>query len=413
MSAAAEVLRPVSAPCKLQRVVYLVESALTARARERLGIDWMAGQGIAVSVLDVGPMTLPETPGNRSVYGSGAFADTAAITERAALRRAVPLLKRADLVISLVGTAHFAPRNIAVYRALAQAGAPYLILSLNAYPGWTGEESGTSPVDRLRRLGQRLASLDPAKSLTARLPRSLFGVPAARFAVFGGCRSRVPNRFVDDNTVAIAAHSMDYEGFCAIAATRPTATDTAVFIDEYRPYHPDLKEMGFGYTAEQAAYYFDRMRTVFDRVEHELGLEVVIAAGPKADYSDKPGVFGARTIEYSRTADLVAASRLVLAHRSTAIGYAVMASKPVLQIATRDIYLEMVQKPYFDAFAAALGKPIQFCDDVAAVDLSLAFNLDQARYSAYLHDYVTENPSAGMLWQTVRDRVEATLAGEP
>jgi hypothetical protein len=399
--------QPQPLPRKLKRVAYLVESALTPRNRDRFGLDWMACQGIEIIAFDVGPMTLPDTPGDRSGYGTLKTMRAETVADRNGLQRMVSTLREADLVVSLVATAHFAPRNIAIYRAMAQAGTPYLLLSLNAYPGWTGEEGG-GVADRLRRIGQRLAAFDPAKSLTARLPRAWLGVPAARFVVYGGRKSRVSNRFVDERTIAIAAHSMDYDAFRAIQASA-SVTEMAVFVDEYRPYHPDLKEMGLGYTAEQAAYYFNRMRALFDRIERELGLKVVIAAMPKADYSDKPGVYGDRVIEYGKTAELVAASRLVLAHRSTAIGYAVMSSKPVLQIATREIYLEQVQKPYFDAFAAALGKPIQFCDDVATADLSIAFAMDDSRYRAYLRDYVTENPEGGPLWQIIRDQVEANL----
>jgi hypothetical protein len=401
---------PRPAAAKLRHVVYLVESALSPRNRDRFGVAWMAAQGVAVSVVDVGPLTLPELGGDRRLYADYRDFSVTVVKTTDDIKKAIPTLAAADLIVSLVGTNHFAPRNIAVCRAIAQAGTPYMILSLNAYPGWTRETQGAeSASGRLRRLAQRIGSFDPAKSISARLPLRWLGIPAARFAVYGGAKSRVANRFVDASTISIAAHSMDCEAFRPLRAAPPAATDTAVFIDEYRPYHPDLKEMGRTYSAAEAAYYFERMRAVFDRVERELGLTVVIAAMPKADYNDKPGVYGARRIEYGKTAELVAASRLVLAHRSTAIGFAVMADKPVLQIATRDIYRELIQKPYFDAYAVALGKPIQFCDDAAEVDLSLAFARDEARYAAFLRDYVSEAPTDLPFWQIVVEKVEERL----
>jgi hypothetical protein len=417
MSALAErSLQPAAADmaaATIRRVAYLVESAFNNRNRERFGIDWMIAQGIAVTVLDVGPLTLPELGGDRTAYADQRGIDIKTFNRRSDLRGLAATLRDQDLIIKLVGTNHFTPRNIGVFRAIAAAGTPYLMLSINAYPGWFGPETPAGPWARVVELGKRIGNMDPMKSAAARLPPRLLGVPAARFVVYSGRKSRTANRFIDGSTIPIVAHAFDYETYRGIAQSAPPIGNTAVFIDEYRPYHPDLKEMGLGYTQEETAYYFARMRDTFDRVETELGLKVVIAAMPRANYADKPGVFGDRQIEYGKTAQLVAASKLVLAHRSTAIGFAVMFAKPVVQIATRDIYQERVQKPYFDAFAEVLGKPIQFCDDANMIDLTGALSFDEDRYARYLKDYLTEAPSNMPFWQIVLESADQTLSEAP
>jgi hypothetical protein len=254
---------------------------------------------------------------------------------------------------------------------------------------------------------------DIGKSILARLPVTWLGVQPATFIVYGGQQSRGQNRFVSAGTTAIKAYAMDFEIYRQLKAESPRQTNTAVFIDEFRPYHPDNKEWGVTYTPEQAEYYFTRLRGVFDRVERELGLEVVVAAMPKSDYSAHPGVYGDRRIEYQQTARLIAQSKLVLAHRSTAIGLAVLFERPVLQIATRDIYQERFHKPAFDAFAKALGKSIQFCDDPGQADLSQSLDLNARLYGQYVRDYITETPDAqGSLWEIVLKNVEDRLGGE-
>ncbi len=414
MSAVAErSLQPAAAdivPATIQKVAYLVESAFNNRNRQRFGIDWMIAQGIAVTVLDVGPLTLPELGGDRTAYADEQGIDIRTFDKQADLRGLSAILRDVDLIINLVGTNHFTPSNIGVFRAIAAAGTPYLILSVNAYPGWIGRETPAGPWAWLVELGKRIGNMNPMKSAAARLPPRLLGVPAARFVVYSGRKSRTASQFVDATTVPIVAHAFDYEAYRDIAQSAPPIGDTAVFIDEYRPYHPDLKEMGLGYTQEETAYYFARMRDAFDRVENELGLKVVIAAMPRANYADKPGVFGDRQIEYGKTAELVASSKLVLAHRSTAIGFAVMFAKPIVQIATHDIYQERVQKPYFDAFAAVLGKPIQFCDDARKIDLTDALAFDPDRYAGFIQDYVAEAPSDKPFWQVVMENAEKSLA---
>jgi hypothetical protein len=88
----------------------------------------------------------------------------------------------------------------------------------------------------------------------------------------------------------------------------------------------------------------------------------------------------------------------------------VMFAKAVVKIATRYIYEERVQKPYFDAFAEVLGKPIQFCDDARMIDLTGALSFDEDRYARFVKDYVTEAPSDKPFWQIVLESADQTLS---
>lgn len=209
----------------------------------------------------------------------------------------------------------------------AQDGLP----KLASYLAWRLRQNGV-----MASLGQRLKTVLPGASR----------MKPADFSVFGGRRSARTVFPVGESTTPIWAHAKDYDLYMEAAAKRHETKDVAVFIDEYLPYHRDLQAFG-NRSPMEAATYYSLLRRLFDRVESELGLRVVIAACPRADYHDKPGLFGDRKIGYFQTADLVASSRLVIAHCSTAINYAVLFRKPVLLTTTRAIFRSH-HRPYLN-----------------------------------------------------------------
>jgi hypothetical protein len=390
----------------VKRIAYVMEDVANPRNRGRFGIDFFLSQGIAVDVIEVSGLTFPEVPRDRSCYGEALPFRLEVVKDAAEWERASARLAEADFVVSLVSSGWLDPRSIRIYRAIARAGRPYMVLSSNAFPGWTGASEARAPW--LERLGDCLRSLRdvrPLHSLVSRIPPAALGIPHAAWIVYGGAKSVGFNRFVGPGTRAIWAHAMDYDTVLAERARQPADTATAVFLDEYHPFHPDQAGMGISPPTPPAIYY-GRLRDLFDRVEAELGLKVVVAACPRAHYDDKPGLFGDRPVLMNATARLVAESRLVLAHRSTAISFAILFGKPVLQVAHRTSYVHSLQKPFFDSFAAILGKPIRFIDDPAAIDLSGALDYDRGRYDGYMRDYVKQPTSPDLpYWRIVLDAV--------
>lgn len=380
----------------VKTVAYLIEDVANPRNRQRFGIDALLAQGIQVHVIELSGLTFPEVPRDRACYHDPLPFRLDVVSDWSGLARVAPSLAGADTIISLISTGALDPRSIPVYRAIARSGRPYMVISSNAFPGFGGGGGGLS-------LGQRLKAFRPLHSLTARLDPAWLGIPKAAWVVHGGEKSKIPNRFVGPRTREVWAHAMDYEA--ALPEMGQPERLIAVFLDEYHPFHPDVIGMG-GTHPTPPDYYYARLRELFDRIEAELGLEVVIAACPRAEYDDKPGLFGTRTVLKHATARLVAESRLVLAHRSTAIAFAIIFEKPVMQVAHRTSYEAPEQKPYFDSFAEILGKPIRFIDDPAAVDLSGALDFDRARYGQYMRDYVKRPGSPERpYWSIVLDAV--------
>ena len=388
-------------------IVLVLQVPLAERDYQRFGIATFLSRGYRVSVIEAGPLLHPEVPQDRSLYSTLRNVSITIVANRRELARTLPVLQSADAIINLTESGYVSPRNLHVFRLLRRSGRPWVSCAANAFPGADRYRGGShSLLARIRDALSRWREIRLLGSLIARLPPSWLGVPSPSFLVVGG-RKSLRGRLADAHTQEIRAHAMDYDIYLQEAAVDRPERAVAVFIDEYRPYHRDMLEMGYESIVEPGAY-FTKLRALFDRVESEFGLRVVIAASPRSDYSDKPGVFGEREIVRSKTASLIGSSRLVLAHRSTAIAFAILFNKPVLQIATRDNYEHSTQRPYFDAFAEVLGKPIAFYDDPAAVDLEGAMSIDDECYRSYRRDFVKQDGSPERLyWDLVLDALAA------
>lgn len=391
-------------------VAIIVQIAVTERDLARFGVNWLMAAGYRVTVIDAGRVVNPLVPQDRSHYPRlpGGFT-LLEMAERGPWTAALAVLRSAEVVFNQAESGYLSPGNLPVLRLIGASRRPWVSFVSNVFPGWqraTGEKGGLW--SKLRDAWFRWREIRLARSLISRLPIGWLGAPPAAFLVLGGAECH-GGRLTGPGTRPIFAHASDYDTFLDIRAAAPAVRDIAVFIDEYVPYHRDLIEMGYDAPVDADSYFAD-LRRLFDQIEADLGLAVEIAVCPRADYSDKPGVYGNRALVEGATARLVAESRLVLAHRSTAIGYAILFGKPVLQIATRENYHHPSQRPYFDAFERILGKPILFHDGLTRVDLRRALDLDGECYRRYIRDFIKQDGSPDLsYWRIVAE--ELTKAG--
>ncbi len=392
-------------------LVYVVSRPPTRRDGERYGVFRALERGHAITVADVSRPTFPMLPVHRDLAWVPAgvaidiFDDW---SEPSRLRR---LFEAADLVILLNQSYGPARNNLKVLRQLAAAGTPYLIMAPNLY-GARVPRLGEVPVGRRLAVAlRRIALIDPLNSIIARLPPRMLGVPSARYIVVNGLASCAANPLVGPETLTIAAHAADYDIFLRVAEQRRPAENTAVFLDQFVPFHPDMQAVRASRTIDPETYYA-ALRRLFERIEAELGLEVVVAAHPRADYEDRPELLGNRRIIRGMTAEMVASCRLVLSHVSTALGFAVLFKKPVMLIVTNDLYYRTPAHMHANQeTAVTLGTPLHFIDDCDVVSLADVLSYSEAAYERYVTHYL-RHPQAGdgLLWDIVFDRLEADLA---
>jgi len=250
--------------------------------------------------------------------------------------------------------------------------------------------------------------MDPINSIIARLSPELLGVPRAAFAVFGSAESAISvNPLIGPDTFRINAHSWDYDLYLEHRSAADQISETAVFLDQYLPYHEDYVPLRAA--PLNAEHYYAGLRRVFDRIENELGLNVVIAAHPRSDYTDKPEAFGSRPVIRGETAALIAKSRLVIAHNSTGIGLAVAFRKPVMLIVTKELYHRQVyEKHFYDGFAEELGTPLRYFDQRDAMPLQGALLIDDKAYDQYVARYLRASDENRPLWDIIYDAIAAS-----
>lgn len=390
------------------RIVYIIARPLRLGDMDRLGISFMRDRGIDVVVIDVAKICFPMLEYEREHYSEFEGFSIRVVSNVSALRHEIRLMRDAELIVLLTGAANVSRESLDIYRALGKAGRPYLTLNTNAFPGFNRliDEPGST----WKRLSDawwrfRNGRLRPVDSILARVPLAWLGVPHCSFVVVGGRHCRlIPNRNAGSKTRIIAAHSMDYDDVLRRGIVTKER-NIAVFIDELLPFSRDSKVFNDKST-EIADHYYTALRRLFERIERELGLTPVVAVRPDGDCHSLSGCFGRYEIIGGRTAELVAESRLVLGHRSTAMGYAVIFRKPALVLTLRALRQIYSQAFTVDSFAAALGRKLQYFDEPEEVDLNDALNIDAAAYDEYFANYIKDPDSPGLpLWQIIVDGV--------
>lgn len=109
-----------------------------------------------------------------------------------------------------------------------------------------------------------------------------------------------------------------------------------LFIDEYYPFHPDVLLFS-GKSKLDPDAYFKQLNATFDVFEEKYSLPVVIAAHPKAVKYKEKNYFNGRVVLFDKTASLVAKSKFVISHDSTALNYALFNMKPIVLLKSKTI----------------------------------------------------------------------------
>jgi hypothetical protein len=379
------------------RIIYILQSPMTDRDRDRLNVDGFLASGYAVSVIDCGRLMFPTLSFERDHYCEYGDIDITVLASWRDLDQLDERLKVADLVIVLAQSFGVWSRNLPVLRWVSRGTAPYLIMQMNIVPMLSMAPTASA---RWRARLTYPLHLRPIESLLRRLPLEILGVRPADYVVYDGFRSVRPNRLVGPATRRIFAHSNDVE----IWRRRPTgcqsASNVAVFLDQNIPYHRDMQERGD--CRNLADGYHAAMRGLFDRIERELGLKVVIAAHPRSNYGGREP-FGNRPMVVGNTPGLVAGCGLVIAHWSTAASYAILSGTPLVFCMFSPLLKVHPQiRNMTLGLATSIGKTVETIDDPASVDLTAAQSVDSDAYQRYSEDYLkTPNSPDLPLWDII------------
>nr|MCR4999326.1 hypothetical protein [Lachnospiraceae bacterium] len=172
------------------------------------------------------------------------------------------------------------------------------------------------------------------KAFYHRVGRYMRPFKPAEFIVFGGLAgedSHFHNGECKEGvTERVYLWTYNYEQFDRTETYDNGGKKYAVFLDQYMPYHPDVV-IKRGAKIDPEAY-FAELNQVFDYVGEKYGVEVIIAAHPRADYRQYGDVFHGRQIIYGKTSELIKGCDFIFSNSSGANAYAVIANKPIVLI---------------------------------------------------------------------------------
>lgn len=123
----------------------------------------------------------------------------------------------------------------------------------------------------------------------------------------------------------------DYDA-CLNNSNEMNSQKNIVYLDNYFPYHPDIKKNNPNWNVIDIEKHYKEMNYIFERIEKKYNLKVIIAAHPKSDY--KRNEFNGRTIVKYHTRELIADAVLVLLHSSNAIAFAISYGIPFMFISS-------------------------------------------------------------------------------
>ncbi len=392
----------------MTKIVYLVETPVDQRDFGRFGLSYWIGKGAEVSIVEVTRITRPHWDDPRGdVWNRHPEVDYQEIGPNSQPDLITTVAGNADLVFNLVGfTGSAAATN--VYRALSRTSTPYVVLSLGATPTYSSN-GNFAFVEKITRYARKIFGFNGSiiRSLRIRTPIRLLGIRPADYCVLGGSESRFDTRMypLSSETEFIAAHSLDYERFRFERRDDIALSERyAVFVDENVGFHRDLIDLKIEIPFELQTYYAN-IRKLFARIERELHLPVVVALDPRAVKTDRCGFFGEAQTVSGYSHELISGSRLVIGHRSTALGIAALCGKPILLTAMKDYYDLPILHDSFMAFERALNRRFQFLDDCDHIDLNNV-SPDPERYATYVNKYIkAENSPDKKLWDIVSERI--------
>lgn len=186
----------------------------------------------------------------------------------------------------------------------------------------------------------------------------------------------------------------DYDRYLSLGkdSRRRVSGKYAVFIDQYLPYHPDVKM--FNLVPVQPESYFRELNAFFDKVEATYELEVVIAAHPKSDYHHNP--YGGRTMVKDETALMIRDADLVLTHGSSAIAFCVLYNKPAFFLYNSTIS-SVCSRYQVQFMSDSISGYFYDTDENKELVPPGELKTDAAKYHQYKYDFLTSIESEQQL----------------
>ncbi|MDO8307729.1 MAG: hypothetical protein Q7V58_05140 [Actinomycetota bacterium] len=350
-------------------MVLVVESPFSARDAERFGVTDLRAAGLAVEVWEIADLTLPDARRQWFEPSPDVAIERVGTWDR--FEELAGRLTSDDAVVLICGV--YAPLS-AKYSALLKR-----ILDSQALVGTLASGTIPPPVGTQRLRAWAYASL---KKLQA-LARPPVEVPRALDFVWAGTTVKaVASELRDARTTCRFIHTLDADLLLAVEP-RAIREQFALIVDTMGPFHPDYVSQGM-----ENPWPPDCYQSIVQSVSEGLtarGLEVVVAAHPRAKPGSLDALYPGLQVVHGRTPELLASCAFAIAiEGSTSLGMAAYLQTPVL-------FVNAPCVPAFVAGIAASFRRAMHAPNAAVGELSSVAMpplVDQAALARYVRRYV-------------------------
>ena len=381
----------------ITKVAFFIDTPFNLRDYERYGIGLLREGGFEVEIWDFTPALNEQLRQRVQVDKATTFHNYFLFESKRTAVEAINNLQQQMAIISLLG---YGAATYPIYHAVSQkVNLVYGFLFVNKLPN-IGKDNRRSLSILYRRFAN-IALYKVIDYLFSKLHFKTVGIRPADFVITAGNDTIPGGQPVDLTTRRLSFHALDYDLYLDAKKEDiqgPEENKTAVFLDEYLPFHPDFIRLGVDSYAGPEEYY-PLLVKYFDYLEKTYGFQVVIAAHPRSRYENHPDYFEGRSVIRGDTVKVVRSSSVVITHCSTSINFAILFEKPVIFV-TSDKLQKTYEGAYIDAMATALGKKSINLNRDIDVDIGGQLMVDRNAYRHYKNAYIKNEESEDLpFWQ--------------
>lgn len=308
-------------------------------------------------------------------------------------------LKSASGGFSIDYVGQFSLRAILLFHLIKKKGIKLVVMDSGAYPLPSVEKI---TVVSMSKLAYALKSNYVRRVLEALCNKILIKIlpdQTPDFALVSGSSWRDYPRFSRAKNI-ISAHSFDYDRYLQLKSLPPLRDfDYAVYLDENITDHEDNVELGYAYPVS-AKKFLNSFNRFLDAFEEVSGMPVLVAGYPSDKHESRKDRFEGREVIYRQTAELIRDAKVVFAHASTAISFAVLWRRPIIFL-TSDEMSQSWYQPWIVAPCNILKSPqVNIDRELPDLESVACWQChDASAYRAYLDAYIKSRGSPEIsLW---------------
>lgn len=399
---------------KIKKIIYFVVLPFCQRDYERFGIEIMRNNGFYVEIWDFTPVF------NNKLFKTFKIPDPIdyeisncrLILNKKEAIRDIKNLEKNSLVITMFGMDY---RTYFLYRELSKSNILYALFYANNVPMYinTCSRSKSTFVNNFVTFLNKIKKINFAKikkHLFMRIPFGCLMLKLPSFILAGGSQTLINFKApIGKDTKIVWGHALDYDLYLKDLNKSPNNEfkdkKYALFIDQYRPFHPNYIRRNEKPPTSPNNYY-PILNDFFSKVEKETGLDVVIAAHPRSKYEEHPDYFKDRKVIRGKTKELIRDSEIVLMHYSTSLNFAVLYHKPVIFITTNEMEQSIMDAKYIRSFSSEFNKKFININSNYEIDWQKELKINEEVYSRYKEKYIKRrNTKEDFFWQIVADEI--------